>query len=64
MQRADIRQKYNLQGNCLTDIATACCCGLCDMVQQDKEATLREAQGAGAVKQQYQAPNNMTYPAQ
>ena len=33
MQRADLRTKHNLQGNCLTDIATACCCALCDLAK-------------------------------
>lgn len=62
MQRANIRAKYNLQGNCLTDIATACCCGLCDLVQQDKEAAYRELNSGGAVSEQYKAPpGGMTY---
>ncbi|KAK3349634.1 PLAC8 family-domain-containing protein [Lasiosphaeria hispida] len=62
MQRANIREKYNLQGNCLVDIATACCCGLCDLVQQDKEAAYREL-NHGAVQQQYQTNGGMSYPA-
>jgi hypothetical protein len=62
MQRADIRTKYNLQGNCLTDIATACCCALCDLVQQDKEVAHREPQNAGDDKQQYQPSGAMAYP--
>jgi Cys-rich protein (TIGR01571 family) len=60
MQRAEIRSRYNLQGSCLVDIATACCCGLCDLVQQDKEVDTREKGGA-AVTEQYQAPGGMTY---
>ncbi|ORY66186.1 PLAC8 family-domain-containing protein [Pseudomassariella vexata] len=53
MQRADIRNRYHLQGSCLVDIATACCCGVCDLVQQDKEATQRELlMHAGGDKQQ------------
>jgi hypothetical protein len=65
MQRADIRAKYNLQGSCLTDIAAACCCGLCDLVQQEKEATYRglnQVQEAGKVP--YQNAGGMVYPAQ
>ncbi|KAG8676385.1 hypothetical protein FPOAC1_002388 [Fusarium poae] len=44
LQRANLREKHNLQGSCLVDLATACCCGCCDLIQQDKEAEYREAQ--------------------
>jgi len=56
MQRADVRTKYNLQGDCITDIALSCCCGLCSLVQQDKEAEAREALNSSptGVKEQYQ----------
>jgi len=60
MQKADIRARYNLQGNCLVDLATACCCGCCDLIQQDKEAAYRTAsasgQAGGPIEQQYQPP--------
>ncbi len=59
MQRSDIRAKYNLQGDCLTDIAAACCCSLCDLVQQEKEATYQGLNQAN--RQPYQAPVGMTY---
>jgi len=63
MQRADIRARYNLEGDCMTDIAAACCCALCDLVQQEKEATHQSLHGEGqAVKQPYQAPSGMSYP--
>jgi len=61
MQRAEIRAKYNLQGSCLTDIATACCCGICDLVQQDKEVATHEKGGA-PIEEQYQSSGGMTYP--
>jgi hypothetical protein len=61
MQRADLRAKYNLQGDCITDIAAACCCGLCDLVQQEKEATYHGL-NQEASKQPYQAAGDMTYP--
>ncbi|KAK2604073.1 hypothetical protein N8I77_007032 [Diaporthe amygdali] len=68
MQRADLRDKYHLRGNCATDIATACCCVLCDLVQQEKEAEYREplmAQaGRAGVRQEYQMQGNMAYPSQ
>lgn len=41
-QRADIRKKYHLQGDFVTDLVTACCCGCCSLVQQDKEVEYRE----------------------
>jgi hypothetical protein len=62
MQRADIRARHNLQGDCMTDIAAACCCALCDLVQQEKEATYHGL-SQEANKQPYQAPGGMTYPA-
>jgi len=64
MQRAEMRQKYHLQGNCVTDILTACCCALCDLTQAEKEASHREPLLAqsGGVKEQYQATGGMTYP--
>ncbi|KAB5582323.1 PLAC8 family-domain-containing protein [Coniochaeta sp. 2T2.1] len=62
MQRADIRAKYNLQGSCMTDIAAACCCGLCDLVQQEKEAQYQALHAEAANKQQYQAPEAMSFP--
>lgn len=63
MQRADLRTKHNLQGSCLLDIATACCCGCCQLVQADKEAEYRELNSQG-VQQGYQATGGMTYPGE
>lgn len=62
-QRADIRRKYNLQGNFITDLFTTCCCGCCSLIQQDKEAELREkelAEKANGVG--YAKPQGMSYP--
>lgn len=61
MQRADVREKYNLQGDCITDIAAACCCGLCSLVQQEKEAAYQGLNQSSGSKQPYQAPVGMTY---
>lgn len=64
MQRADIRDRYHLRGNCATDIATACCCVLCDLVQQEKESEHREPLvSPGGAPQGYQMQGGMTYPA-
>ena len=63
-QRADLRKKYNLQGDIVTDMLTSCCCACCSLIQQDKEAEVREKElaekfnGGGYVK-----PQNMAYPA-
>ena len=66
LQRADLRTKHNLQGSCLSDLATTCCCGCCSLAQQDKEAEYREALLAGGqgVQQAYTAPGGMSYPEQ
>jgi len=61
MQRAEVRNKYNLQGSCLGDIALTLCCGCCSLVQQEKEAAHREPLIAGGNKQQYQASEGMVY---
>lgn len=61
-QRADIRKKYRLQGDFVTDLFTACCCGCCSLVQQDKEVEYREErleQGGNEVG--YQAAEEMAY---
>jgi hypothetical protein len=63
MQRADLRTKHNLQGSCLLDIATACCCGCCHLAQNDKEAEYREQLLASqGIQQGYQAAGGMAYP--
>jgi len=65
MQRAEVRKKYRLEGSCITDIGLTCCCGLCSVIQQDKEAEYREANGAvGVVNQPYQGQPGMAYPGQ
>lgn len=67
LQRADLRTKHNLQGSCLIDMATACCCGCCQLVQNDKEAAHREqllAGSQGGVQQGYQAAGGMAYPGE
>ena len=62
MQRSELRAKYNLKGDCLTDLAKAWCCVLCDLTQQEKEAEHREKELLGA--QQYsQGGNSMVYGA-
>jgi hypothetical protein len=31
MQRHDLKEKYNLDGDCVTDCLKAWCCGCCDL---------------------------------
>jgi hypothetical protein len=42
LQSADIRQKYHLEGDIVTDLLKACCCGCCFLIQQEKEVEERE----------------------
>lgn len=66
MQRKEVRDRLNLEGNCLSDLAISCCCGCCSIMQQDKEVEHRQAllAGGGAVKEGYQTQGGMAYPAQ
>ena len=64
VQRADIRKKYNLQGDCVTDLLTTCCCGCCSLIQEDKEAEFREKELAEKVNVTgFTKPQGMSYPA-
>jgi len=60
MQRSDIRRKYNLQGDCITDLLMSCCCGCCSLIQQEKEVEFREKEMEG--KEGYAKPEAMSYP--
>jgi len=60
MQRADIRRKYNLQGDFVTDLLTSCCCACCSLIQQEKEVEFREKELGN--KAGYAKPEAMSYP--
>lgn len=65
MQRADIREKYNLEGDCISDLALSWCCGCCTLIQSDKEVAYRQLNGgAQPQQQQYKPQEGMAYPAQ
>ncbi|KAJ3498483.1 hypothetical protein NLG97_g1089 [Lecanicillium saksenae] len=65
MQRQSIREKYNLEGNCIEDIARSYCCGCCTIMQNDKEAQHREhLLSQGSVQEQYKTTEGMNYPPQ
>ncbi|KAI1325950.1 duf614 domain-containing protein [Xylariaceae sp. FL0255] len=55
LQRSDIRHKHNIEGSCLFDIAAACCCHCCTLIQSNKEVAHR----AQAIKE----PDNTGYTA-
>lgn len=63
MQRGEIRKRYGLSGNGCTDCLMACCCGPCDLVQQDKEIEAREAQKVNYVNVQPEKNGAMQYGA-
>ncbi|KAH8846535.1 hypothetical protein MCOR27_005897 [Pyricularia oryzae] len=68
MQRADIRRKYGLRGSCLGDIALACCCGCCAILQEERESAHREplddthTTTVAGDKTQYNSQPGMNYP--
>ncbi|QBZ65312.1 hypothetical protein PoMZ_07019 [Pyricularia oryzae] len=68
MQRADIRRKYGLRGSCLGDIALACCCGCCAILQEERESAHREplddthTTAVAGDKTQYNSQPGMNYP--
>lgn len=39
--RATFRHGYGIDGSCISDILTACCCGLCTIAQLSREAQIR-----------------------
>lgn len=63
MQRASIREKYNLEGNCIEDIAKSFCCGCCNLIQLEKETVHREALLRNGNSEQYKSnTGGMVYP--
>ncbi|RFU73942.1 hypothetical protein TARUN_8323 [Trichoderma arundinaceum] len=62
LQRASIREKYNLEGNCLEDIAKSFCCGCCNLIQLEKESEHREALLRNGNSEQYKSNEGMVYP--
>lgn len=55
----DIREKYNLEGSCVMDIAKSCCCGCCALIQAEKESELRETEKGAVVTGQYASEGGM-----
>jgi Cys-rich protein (TIGR01571 family) len=55
-ERSKLREKYGIEGSWFEDCLTTCFCGVCSIVQLEKESKQR-AEAAG-----YQAPQPMQYP--
>ena len=64
MQRAEIRQKYNIQGDWVSDLLCAFCCNCCDMIQQEKEFKFREDELLLSPEQYSNGKEQMHYSAQ
>jgi len=60
-QRANMRDKYGIEGSLAMDFVGACCCPCCGLVQEDKEALLRQTGVDATTGQQYSAPAGMSY---
>jgi len=61
IKRGDMRDRYGIQGSMMGDCAGAYCCTCCALVQEEKEALLREEGIDAKTGTQYQAPAAMTY---
>jgi len=47
LKRQEVRAKYNIRGDTVTDGLFSCFCGCCSIIQDEKEVIARQA-GAGA----------------
>lgn len=63
MQSAEIREKHNLEGSCVTDLVKSACCLCCTIVQAEKESKMLLGEGQQhVVKEQYVAQEGMVMP--
>lgn len=63
LQRHELRTKYNLQGDFVTDCLTTWCCVCCNLIQTEKEAEYRALHNpAPVVAQEVKPAEGMTYP--
>lgn len=61
-QSAEIRKRFGLQGDFVTDLLKSCCCGCCVLVQQEKETEQREGLLKSKVEEAgYQQTDGMAY---
>jgi len=52
LQKHDIKEKFNLDGDFATDCLKSWCCACCDIIQQDKEAEYQLANAQMPLQQQ------------
>ncbi|KAF3902845.1 hypothetical protein AA313_de0207118 [Arthrobotrys entomopaga] len=65
IQKSEIRERYNIQGDFPVDCLKAWCCMCCDIIQADKEVAHQIAQGNIPVTQEMKPAEGMSYqPAQ
>jgi hypothetical protein len=62
LQRIDIRDRYSLQGDGVTDCLKVCCCGCCDLMQQEKESERLLGSGGPVSEQPAVKMESMGYP--
>ncbi|CAO2649166.1 Nn.00g101150.m01.CDS01 [Neocucurbitaria sp. VM-36] len=62
VQSAEIREKHNLEGSCVTDLVKSACCLCCTIVQAEKESKALLGEGQHVVKEQYSAQKGMVMP--
>jgi hypothetical protein len=55
IKRREIRDRYNIGGDAVTDCLVSWCCHCCALIQQEKEVISRQQQ-AGLVQQSYVTP--------
>ncbi len=56
LKRLEVREKYNIKGDLLTDVLFSACCGCCSLIQVEKEVIARQS---GASAAGYVAPDSM-----
>jgi hypothetical protein len=63
LQRKEIRERFALEGNFVSDLARTCCCICCTLVQADKEAEYQLLHNAGMDMTQPKKKDGMSYEA-
>ena len=56
LKRLEVREKYNIKGDLVTDVLFSACCACCSLIQVEKEVIARQS---GASTEGYVAPDSM-----
>ncbi|PMD31430.1 hypothetical protein L207DRAFT_188587 [Hyaloscypha variabilis F] len=56
LKRLEVREKYNIKGDLVTDVLFSACCACCSLIQVEKEVIARQS---GASAEGYVAPATM-----